>query len=202
MLPVDIVTQILNFGLSAPIDIQIIGPNLYGNRALAERMLDEVRYVPGAADARIQQPFDYPNMTVNVDRTRASAIGLTQQNVAQSLLVALSGSFQTSPNFYLDPRNGVSYNIATQTPAVPPRHHGRPREPSRHRMPPARIRRRHARHRRQPSAPPLPGLPALSRCWATWPPSCPAPNSAPSATTTSSRSSISTPTSMAPTSAQ
>ncbi len=115
-LPVDIVTQILNFGLSAPIDIQIVGPNLYGNRALAERLLDEVRYVPGAADARIQQPFDYPNMTVNVDRTRAQAVGLTQQNVAQSILVALSGSFQTSPSFFLDPRNGVSYNVATQTP--------------------------------------------------------------------------------------
>ncbi|HEY1895128.1 MAG TPA: efflux RND transporter permease subunit, partial [Terracidiphilus sp.] len=116
VLPVDIVTQILNFGLSAPIDIQIVGPNLYGNRALAERMLDDVRHVSGAVDARIQQPFDYPNMTVNVDRTRASTIGLTQQNVAQSILVALSGSFQTAPNFYLDPRNGVSYNIATQTP--------------------------------------------------------------------------------------
>ena len=115
-LPVDIVTQILNFGLSAPIDIQIIGPNLYANRALAERMLEDVRHIPGAVDARIQQPFDYPNMTVNVDRTRASSIGLTQQNVAQSVLIALSGSFQTSPNFYLDPRNGVSYNIATQTP--------------------------------------------------------------------------------------
>jgi multidrug efflux pump subunit AcrB len=116
VLPVDIVTQILNFGLSAPIDIQVVGPDLYGNRALAERMLDEVRYVPGAADARIQQPFNYPNLTVNVDRTRAQAIGLTQQNVAQSLLVALSGSFQTAPNFYLDPRNGVSYNIAIQAP--------------------------------------------------------------------------------------
>ena len=115
-LPVDIVTQILNFGLSAPIDIQIVGPNLYGNRALAERMLDEVRYVPGAADARIQQPFDYPNMTVNVDRTRAQSIGLTQQNVAQSILVALSGSFQTTPNFYLDPKSGVSYSVAVQAP--------------------------------------------------------------------------------------
>jgi multidrug efflux pump subunit AcrB len=115
-LPVDIVTQILNFGLAAPIDIQIVGPNLYGNRALAERILNEVRYVPGASDARIQQPFDLPNMTVNVDRTRAQAIGLTQQNVAQSLLVALSGSFQTTPSFYLDPRNGVSYNIAVQAP--------------------------------------------------------------------------------------
>ncbi|HEX3891629.1 MAG TPA: efflux RND transporter permease subunit [Terracidiphilus sp.] len=115
-LPVDIVTQILNFGLAAPIDIQIVGPNLYGNRALAERILNEVRYVPGASDARIQQPFNLPNMTVNVDRTRAEAIGLTQQNVAQSLLVALSGSFQTAPSFYLDPRNGVSYNVAVQSP--------------------------------------------------------------------------------------
>jgi multidrug efflux pump subunit AcrB len=115
-LPVDIVTQILNFGLSAPIDVQIVGMDLQGDRALAERMLDEVRYVPGAADARIQQPFDEPNLTVNVDRTRAQEIGLTQQNVAQSLLVALSGSFQTTPSFYLDPRNGVTYNVAIQAP--------------------------------------------------------------------------------------
>jgi multidrug efflux pump subunit AcrB len=116
VLPVDIVTQILNFGLSAPIDIQIVGPDLYGNRALAEKMLDEVRYVPGATDARIQQPFDYPNMTVAVDRTRAQDIGLTQSNVAGSVLVALSGSFQTTPNFYLDPKTGVSYNVAIQAP--------------------------------------------------------------------------------------
>ena len=116
VLPVDIVTQILNFGLSAPIDIQIVGPDLYGNRTLAEKMLNEVRYVPGAADARIQQPFDYPNMTVNVDRTRAEDIGLTQANVAQSILVSLSGSFQTTPNFYLDPRSGVTYSVAIQAP--------------------------------------------------------------------------------------
>jgi multidrug efflux pump subunit AcrB len=116
VLPVDIVTQILNFGLSAPIDIQIVGPNLYGNRAVAEKMLNDVRYVTGASDARIQQPFDYPNFTVDVDRTRAQAIGFTQRDVAQSLLVALSGSFQTTPSFYLDPRNGVSYNVAVQTP--------------------------------------------------------------------------------------
>jgi multidrug efflux pump subunit AcrB len=116
VLPVDIVTQILNFGLSAPIDLQIVGPNLFGNRALAERMIDEVRYVPGATDARIQQPFNDPNWTVNVDRTRAQTIGLTQQNVAQSLLVALSGSFQTTPSFYLDPKNGVTYNVAVQAP--------------------------------------------------------------------------------------
>ena len=116
VLPVDIVTQILNFGLSAPIDIQIIGNNHYGNRALAEKMLNEIRQVPGAVDARIQQPFDLPNWTVNVDRTRAAAVGLSQNNVAQTVLVALSGSFQTAPNFYLDPRNGVSYNVATQSP--------------------------------------------------------------------------------------
>ena len=116
VLPVDIVTQILNFGLAAPIDIQLVGPRLYENRDLAEKMLNEVRYVPGAADVRIQQPFDLPNLTVNVDRTRAAALGLTQQNVAQSLLVAMSGSFQTSPSFYLDPRNGVSYNVAIQSP--------------------------------------------------------------------------------------
>ncbi|MGD0903267.1 MAG: efflux RND transporter permease subunit [Terracidiphilus sp.] len=116
VLPVDIVTQILNFGLSAPIDIQVVGPDLDGNRALAERMLNEVRYVPGVADARIQQPFDYPKFTVDVDRTRAQTIGLTQKDVASSLLVSLSGSFQTSPGFYLDPKNGVSYNVAIQAP--------------------------------------------------------------------------------------
>ncbi|HET6168853.1 MAG TPA: efflux RND transporter permease subunit [Terracidiphilus sp.] len=116
VLPVDIVTQILNFGLSSPIDIQVIGHDLYGNRALAERMLNEVRYVPGAVDPRIQQPFNLPNMTVDVDRTRAQTVGLTQQNVAQSLLVALSGSFQTSPSFYLDPRSGVTYNVAVMAP--------------------------------------------------------------------------------------
>jgi multidrug efflux pump subunit AcrB len=116
MLPVDIVTQILNFGLTAPIDIQIVGPNLAGNRALAEKMLDEVRNVPGAADTRIQQPFNAPMLTVDVDRTRAQSMGLTQRDVATSLLVSLSGSFQTSPSFYLDPRNGVTYSVATMTP--------------------------------------------------------------------------------------
>ena len=117
VLPVDIVTQILNFGLSAPIDIQIVGPNLYGNRALAEKMLNEVRYVTGAIGcAHSAAVRSIRTMTVNVDRTRAQAIGFTQRDVAQSLLVALSGSFQTTPSFYLDPRNGVSYNVAVQTP--------------------------------------------------------------------------------------
>jgi multidrug efflux pump subunit AcrB len=116
VLPTDIVTQILNFGLSSPIDIQIIGPDLEHNRSYAERLLNEVKMVPGAADTRIQQPFNDPKFTVNVDRTRSQEVGLTQKDVATSLLVALSGSFQTTPNFYLDPRNGVSYNIAIQAP--------------------------------------------------------------------------------------
>jgi multidrug efflux pump subunit AcrB len=116
VLPVDIVTQILNFGLSAPIDLQIVGTNLEANRALAEHMADEIRHLPGAADVRIQQPFNLPKMMVDVDRTRAQSIGLTQKDVAQSILVALSGSFQTSPSFFLDPKNGVSYNVAVQTP--------------------------------------------------------------------------------------
>jgi multidrug efflux pump subunit AcrB len=116
VLPVDIVTQILNFGLSAPVDIQIVGPDLEHNRSYAEKLLNDVKFIPGTADTRIQQPFDLPKFTVAVDRTRAQEVGLTQQNVASSLLVALSGSFQTTPNFYLDPRNGVSYNIAVQSP--------------------------------------------------------------------------------------
>jgi multidrug efflux pump subunit AcrB len=115
-LPVDIVTQILNFGLPAPLDIQIIGPRQQENRDLAERMMNELKYVPGAADLRIQQPFDNPMLRVDVDRTKAEQIGLQQRDVAQSLLVATSGSFQTSPTFWLDPRNGVTYNIAVQSP--------------------------------------------------------------------------------------
>ncbi len=114
--PVDIVTQILNFGLAAPIDLQIVGNNVYANHELAERLLNEIRYVPGAIDARVQQPFDEPNLTIDVDRTRAADTGLTQQNVDQSMLVALSGSFQTAPQFFLDPRNGVSYNIDVMAP--------------------------------------------------------------------------------------
>jgi len=116
VLPVDIVTQILNFGLSSPIDIQVIGPDLQHNRIYAEKLLNDVKYVAGTADTRIQQPFDLPKFTVNVDRTRSQELGLTQRDVSGSLLVALSGSFQTTPNFYLDPKNGVSYNIAVQAP--------------------------------------------------------------------------------------
>jgi multidrug efflux pump subunit AcrB len=115
-LPVDMVTQILNFGLPAPIDIQIVGRDMYGNRAVAEQLLNKIKHVPGMADLRIQQPFDDPELMVDVDRTKASQLGMRQTDVAGSLLTALSGSFQTAPNFWLDPTTGVSYNIAVQTP--------------------------------------------------------------------------------------
>ena len=110
------VTQILNFGLPAPIDIQIVGANARANREFAEQLMNKVKMVPGMADVRIQQPFNDPSLTINVDRTKASQIGLTQGDVASSLLAATSGSFQTSPQFWLDPRNGVSYDIAVQSP--------------------------------------------------------------------------------------
>jgi len=115
-LPVDMVTQILNFGLSAPLDLEIVGPRGEENHALATHMLPEISNVPGIVDAHIQQPYNQPLLHVDVDRTRAGAVGLTQKDVAQSMLVALSGSFQTNPTFYVDPKNGVSYNIATQAP--------------------------------------------------------------------------------------
>ncbi len=115
-LPVDMITQILNFGLPAPLDIQIVGPNLEGNRAFAIKLLDQIRYVPGTADLRIQQPFNNPRLYVDIDRTKSAQLGLRQNDVAQSILSATSGSFQTSPTFFLDPKNNVSYNIAVQSP--------------------------------------------------------------------------------------
>jgi multidrug efflux pump subunit AcrB len=115
-LPADIVTQILNFGLPAPIDIQIEGADIQNNRQVADKILNEIRQVPGIADARIQQNFDYPTFNVAVDRTKAAGGGFTARDVATSLLVSLSGSFQTTPTFFLNWQNGVNYNLATQTP--------------------------------------------------------------------------------------
>ncbi len=115
-LPSDMITQILNFGLPAPLDIQIVGPSLEGNREFATRVLNEMRYVPGTADLRIQQPANNPRLFVDIDRTKSAQLGLRQNDVAQSLLSATSGSFQTSPTFFLDPKNDVSYNIAVQSP--------------------------------------------------------------------------------------
>jgi len=115
-LPADIMTQILNFGLPAPIDIQIDGPDIAGNSRVADTMLTELSHVRGIADLRIQQQSDYPKFHIAVDRTKAVQGGFTERDIANSILISLSGSFQVTPMFYLNPQNGVSYDLATQTP--------------------------------------------------------------------------------------
>jgi multidrug efflux pump subunit AcrB len=115
-LPADIVSQILNFGLPAPIDVQIVGPDREASFAYATDLLKRIRSVPGIADLRIQQAFDYPQINVDVDRSLAGMVGLTQRDVANSLLVTLSGSGQVRPNFWLNTKNGVSYPIVVQIP--------------------------------------------------------------------------------------
>jgi multidrug efflux pump subunit AcrB len=115
-LPADMVSQILNFGLPAPIDVQVVGNDLAGNRHYADTLLEKMRFVSGTADLRIQQPFDQPYLNLRVERTKAEELGFSAHDIAQNILVSLSGSFQTSPTFWLDPKNHVSYSIATQTP--------------------------------------------------------------------------------------
>jgi CzcA family heavy metal efflux pump len=115
-LAADIVTQILNFGAPAPIDVQIRGFDLAGDNAFAQKLLDRIRRVPGIADSHIQQDFDYPEFDVKVDRSRAQELGFSQHEVANDLLVSLTGSFQTNQTFWLDRKGGVSYPLVTQTP--------------------------------------------------------------------------------------
>lgn len=115
-LPTDMVSKILDFGLPAPIDVQIVGRNLRANRRFADNLLNQLKFVPGTVDLRIQQAFNEPRLHIHVNRTEAEQIGYTANDVARNLLISLSGSFQTTPTFWLDPRNGVSYNIAVQTP--------------------------------------------------------------------------------------
>jgi CzcA family heavy metal efflux pump len=115
-LPADIVNQILNFGAPAPIDIEVRGANLDGNFGYASKLLAKVRRIPGVADARIQQSSRSPSFNVDVDRTRAAYVGLTERDVANSMVVNLAGSSQVAPTYYLDPKNGVSYSIVMQTP--------------------------------------------------------------------------------------
>ncbi len=115
-LPSDIVTQILNFGLPAPIDVQFEGQDIAANRVVANRMLEQLRQVPGLVDLRIQQPDDYPVLTVDVDRTKAQQGGLTEKDVGGSLLNILSGSSQLTPQFFLNYKNGVTYSIVAQSP--------------------------------------------------------------------------------------
>lgn len=114
-LPSDIVSQILNFGLPSPLDIQVVGYSP-ANREYANQLLARLKQVPGAVDMHIQQSADYPQINVNVNRSNAQLLGFTQQDVASNLLVSLSGSFQTNPSFWADPKTGVQYNVATQTP--------------------------------------------------------------------------------------
>jgi CzcA family heavy metal efflux pump len=115
-LPADIISQILNFGSPAPIEVQIRGPNLDANFAYAQKVLRELRHVPGLVDARIQQSLDAPAFEVNVDRTRAQYVGITERDVTNSMVVNLAGSSQVQPTFWLNPDNGVSYSIVMQTP--------------------------------------------------------------------------------------
>jgi len=115
-LPADMVSQILNFGRPAPIDVQVSGPNVEGNRVFAVNLLNRLRTIPGTADLRIHQLFDQPRIELEVDRTKAIASGFTQLNVANNVLVSLGGSFQTAPSFWLDPKNEVTYSVVTQTP--------------------------------------------------------------------------------------
>lgn len=112
----DIVNQILNFGLPAPIDIQISGRAFYPNYEIAKQIRQEVAGVPGATDVHINQVVYSPELRVNVDRSRAQAIGLTESNVANSMLYALAGSGTASPNYWLNPQNGVNYSVVVQTP--------------------------------------------------------------------------------------
>ncbi len=115
-LPADIVTQILNFGLPAPIDLQIEGNDIQASRAFASRLLPQLQRIPGAVDLHVHQVFDEPKLHIDVDRTKAALSGFSQIDLARSFLTSLSGSFQTQPTFWLNPHNGVSYSLVTQTP--------------------------------------------------------------------------------------
>jgi CzcA family heavy metal efflux pump len=114
--PADIVTQILNFGLPAPIDVQIIGTDMGTSYDIAQQIANKMRHIPGTADVHVQQLLSLPTLHMDIERTRVTQVGLTARDVAQSALVSLSGSFQTAPNFWLNPKNEVTYQLAVQSP--------------------------------------------------------------------------------------
>ena len=114
--PADIVTQILNFGLPAPIDIQVTGPDMQSNYDIAQRIANQLRRVPGTADVHVQQMLGLPTLHLDINRDLVTQVGLNPRDVAQSVLVSLSGSFQTAPSFWLNPKNGVTYQMAVQAP--------------------------------------------------------------------------------------
>ncbi|HKW33151.1 MAG TPA: efflux RND transporter permease subunit [Candidatus Acidoferrum sp.] len=114
--PADIVTQILNFGTPAPIDVEITGINQRENYLVGEKLAAQMRHIPGAVDVHVHQAFDNPTLFMEIDRARAQSVGMQSRDVAQNVLVSLSSSFQTSPAFWLDPKNGVEYSVAVQEP--------------------------------------------------------------------------------------
>jgi CzcA family heavy metal efflux pump len=114
--PADIVSQILNFGLPAPIDVQVVGADMASNYGIAQQIANRMRHIPGAADVHVQQLLALPTLRMDMERTRITQVGLSAHDVAQSVLVSLSGSFQTAPNFWLNPKNEVSYQLAVQSP--------------------------------------------------------------------------------------
>jgi multidrug efflux pump subunit AcrB len=115
-LPADIVTQILNFGLPAPLDLQIIGRDAVANQAFAEQLVKRIARIPGVADQRLQQAFNAPTLKLTVDRSFATDVGLSEREIATSLQNTLAGSLQSAPTFWLDPKSGVSYPIVVQSP--------------------------------------------------------------------------------------
>jgi multidrug efflux pump subunit AcrB len=115
-LPADIVSQILNFGVPAPIDLQVIGNDVAADRTYANALLARIKQIPGIADARIQQAFQQPTLNVNVDRSLAGLVGLSEKDAATAMLTTLAGSSQTSPTYWLNPKTGVSYPVSIQTP--------------------------------------------------------------------------------------
>ena len=114
--PADIVSQILNFGLPSPIDVQVLGRDTNASYKIAQQIANQMRVIPGATDVHVQQLMNDPQLQLNIDRIKAQQVGLQQLDVAQSVLISLSGSFQTTPTFWLNPKNGVTYNVAVQTP--------------------------------------------------------------------------------------
>jgi CzcA family heavy metal efflux pump len=114
--PADIVTQILNFGLPAPIDIQVVGFDAQGNYRIAQSIANQLRHVPGTADVHVQQMMGLPTLHLDIDRDLVTQVGMNPRDVAQSVLVSLSGSFQTAPSFWLNPKNGITYSMAVQSP--------------------------------------------------------------------------------------
>jgi multidrug efflux pump subunit AcrB len=115
-LPADMVSQILNFGAPAPIDLQVVGNDVQSDRKYANELLSRIKRIPGIADARIQQAFEQPTLDVNVDRSLAGLVGISEKDAANAMLTTLAGSSQTSPTYWLNPKTGVSYPVSVQTP--------------------------------------------------------------------------------------